>query len=725
MEKESNNIFAGKGGIFASVSVVVAVLVVLMLLLASRFNRTVYRERQQLLDMVSASAARAFNSTADAQWGVYNLAFSLVSKAMESSKDVSHCLFEVNMQHDFGTNYYFLVDEDGKYYSSDGVYGKLREFSNFEKTAADRVEYLSTLPHMDPSRTYLIFRGRFDEPVRVNTDNGPKYLIYFAYAQDLSDFMAAVGTMVESSPNVLIYDSKGAVLYQEYGIGQLLDGANVYQKVDRCRMPFGETPEEVKSACRNGKTTVVDIRIDGNDYYFCSSPLSISDWSLALVIKPGNIDSTLSDGIWTLVVLIALIVLLLGAVLIAFAVTGNNKRQEERLEESRRFAEAMAETSRAKTVFLSNMSHDIRTPINGIMGVTTIARGAVNDPGKVTDCLDKIDTASGHLLSLINDVLDMSRIESGKTRIASEPCDLRTVCSNCSGIIQDQIAGRNIRFTTEMELPHPMVFADQVHLRRIFINILGNAVKFTRDGGRILFRCKETACYEDHVNCHFEFKDTGIGMSKSFLGRIFESFSQEENRERSNYSGTGLGMAITKQLLDLMGGTIEVESELGKGTSFYVDLSFKRDLLEQSAVEDKAPEDNDITGLRILLVEDNELNMEIAESLLTARGAIVDKAWDGLEALDKFTARDIGTYDAILMDIMMPRMDGLEAARAIRALKREDAAEVPIVAMTANAFEDDVRATLEAGMNAHLSKPIDMDEVVRTVASLAHKNRDL
>jgi len=702
------------------VAVACALVIGLIFLISARYQKIVYAERKQMLSMVINSAAQTFKKTVESEWDVYNLSYSIVAANLEVSKDISECITNVNIQHDFGTDYYFLVDEDGKYYSSDGVHGKLIDFTHYKKSSAERVEYLSTLPHLNPRKAFMIYRGSFDQPIRINTDSGMKYIVYFAYAQDLTALKNAIGGMFKGSSNIFIYDKKGSMLYEDYGIKMLIEGHNIYKKFYLCKMPFGEKAEAMIRKCEMGEDVVVGLDINDQDYYFCSVPINISGWSLAMIIEQQAMDRTLARSIWILVLYIVLIIIVIGGTLLIISYSVMSKAQEARLSESRQLADAMAETSRAKTVFLSNMSHDIRTPINGIMGVTTIARGVVDNPAKVTACLDKIDTASHHLLSLINDVLDMSRIESGKTKITTEAVNILDICNNCSGIIKGQLADRKLKFITEFAVEHPEVFADEVHLRRVFINILGNAVKFTRDGGRILFRCKETSCTDEKVELKFEVKDTGIGMSKQFIGRIFDSFAQEENRERSNYVGTGLGMSITKQIVDLMGGTIEVESEVNKGSSFVVTLSLDRNLGQQTVSVEESSDAN-IEGVRILLVEDNELNMEIAETLLTGSGAKVDRAWDGLEAIDRFTANDIGTYDVILMDLMMPRMDGFEATKAIRNLKREDALTIPIIAMTANAFEDDIRATEEAGMNAHLSKPIDMEVVIRTIASFVNK----
>ena len=714
--------------IIIPIAVYALLVVVFVLLFSGKMDKVMYRERQQTLSLVTQAAAVDFKNEISSQWDIYNLSYSIASECVRESDDIRKCIFDINSRHDFDADYYFMVDEDGGYYCSDGVTGKLDDFSYYLSTSPDRVEYLSTLPHMNPRKAYMIYRGRFDRVERMNTEYGEKTIVFFAYAQDITELKNSIGSLFSGDSNVFIFDGSGVLLYEEYSMQALVEGHNIFRKLSQCDMPFNETEEDIELRCKKGELQVVKCDIKGSEYYFCSAPLGLYDWTLAFMVPPQDVDFDLSVGVGALVWYGVAILLLTCVLLLILAYFFRKYADEQRRKESQELITAIEETSRAKSVFLSNMSHDIRTPINAIMGVTAIARMAIDDPRKVSDNLSKIETASSHLLSLINDVLDMSRIESGKTTITLASGDVAGLCRDCADIVNGQIAERDLGFITEFDVSHPKVFVDEVHLRRILINILGNAIKFTRDGGRIIFRCYETACTEDSVTCRFEVRDNGIGMSKKFLDHIFEAFSQEQNRERTKYSGTGLGMAITKQLVELMGGTIEVESEINKGSSFYVTLTFKRDLeaaAEASANADADDvvdgPDTDIAGVRILLVEDNELNMEIAEALLTMNGAVVDKAWDGLDALDKFTSKDIGSYDVILMDIMMPRMDGFEAIKAIRALNREDAASIPIIAMTANAFEDDIKATREASFNDHLSKPIEIENVKKTIVRFVRK----
>ena len=374
--------------------------------------------------------------------------------------------------------------------------------------------------------------------------------------------------------------------------------------------------------------------------------------------------------------------------------------------------------NRAKTIFLNNMSHDIRTPMNAIMGFTDIAMKYHPKP-EVENCLQKIRESSEHLLTLINDVLDISRIESGKIKFAPIGVDIVEVTDTVLSIMYGFLSNRNITFHTHLAIPETRyVLADAVRIREVLVNILGNAVKFTGDGGSITFTSDYLPGADDrHMIVRYRVTDTGVGMTKEFMKHIFDEFSQEESSARTHYKGSGLGMAISKRYVDLMGGNISVESEKGKGSTFTVELPLE--LTEADKVQKQArPGDStDLTGVKILMAEDNDLNAEIAMVQLEELGIHITRASDGKEALKIFASNQPGTFDIIFMDIMMPKMNGYEATKAIRALQnRPDARTIPIIAMTANAFAEDVQASLDAGMNDHLSKPIVMEEVIKTIA---------
>lgn len=378
-------------------------------------------------------------------------------------------------------------------------------------------------------------------------------------------------------------------------------------------------------------------------------------------------------------------------------------------------------TSKAKSAFLSHMSHDIRTPMNGIIGMTSIAIKNFNDRNRVLDCLKKIDSSSKHLVSLINDILDMSRIESGRMVINHEPMDIREVVNSCALIAESLMVQRKVDFVREFGIfHHPMLMGDELHLRQILINILGNAIKFTPDGGKIFFQVREIFAGDEKAIYHFEIEDTGIGMKPDFLERIWDSFTQENAWNCSEHKGTGLGMAITKKLVDLMEGEIKAESELGVGSKFIVKVTFDINMMPDIIEKGKKIESTQeaavrLNGMKILLVEDNALNMEIAKIMLEEEGIEVTTAENGQIAVNILNNSPKKEFDAVLMDVRMPVMDGLDATKTIRALPRIDAATVPIIAMTADAYDEDIRKTADAGMNAHLSKPINQEELLQTL----------
>ena len=379
--------------------------------------------------------------------------------------------------------------------------------------------------------------------------------------------------------------------------------------------------------------------------------------------------------------------------------------------------------SKTKSAFLSHMSHDIRTPMNGIIGMTNIAIKDFEDKERVFDCLKKIDSSSRHLVSLINDILDMSRIESGRMVINHEPMNMQEVIDSCACIAESLLSKRKVDFVREFDtFKHPVLLGDKLHLRQILINILGNAIKFTPDGGKIFFQVKEISAKSGKSVYHFEIEDTGIGMKPDFLERIWDSFAQENSGNCNGEKGTGLGMAITKKLVDLMDGVIKVESELGVGSKFVVEAAFDIGIEEKVKVETTQEPEVTLDGMKVLLVEDIETNIEIAKIMLEDAGIEVITAENGQIAVNIFNNCPIGGFDAILMDIRMPIMDGLTATNIMRVLPRADAATVPIIAMTADAYEEDVRKTREAGMNAHLIKPIDQEELLRTLKQF-HKER--
>ena len=394
------------------------------------------------------------------------------------------------------------------------------------------------------------------------------------------------------------------------------------------------------------------------------------------------------------------------------------KKREFEIQERLRAARDEANAAnKAKSAFLINMSHDIRTPMNVIMGFTDIAMKCDPKP-EIKNCLEKVKQSSEHLMSFINDVLDISRIESGNLRYTPLPVNISSVTDEVLNMTKGLMVNRDLQLIIRRDEPMKCyVLADEVRIREILINIMSNAIKFTKDGGSITFETSRKSTDAEHITFRYSIADTGIGMSREFVKHIFEEFSQEDTGARTQYQGTGLGMAISKQYVELMGGTIEVESEKGKGTTVTVDLPFE---LSEPIKEEEPLElhfhRKDTKDLNVLMAEDNDLNAEIATMLLEDKGMHVTRAADGYEAVELFRNQPAGTFDVVLMDIMMPRMNGYEATKSIRHMEnRPDGAKIPILAMTANAFAEDIQAAMDAGMNAHLAKPIVIDTVTKAI----------
>lgn len=407
-------------------------------------------------------------------------------------------------------------------------------------------------------------------------------------------------------------------------------------------------------------------------------------------------------------------------------VTEEKQRELEAQRKLEKTAEDARRANAAKTDFLRRMSHDIRTPINGIQGMVEISRHYVSDEVKQEECRQKILDASGFLLDLVNNVLDMNKLESGEIRLESVPFDLEKLLRETNSVIEIQASERGVALHDHgIHADHTHFIGSPLHLRQVLQNIESNAVKYTPEGGSVTVGCNETAAENGIATLEFFCTDTGIGMSEEFQKHAFEPFAQENATARTAYLGTGLGLVITKELVEQMGGTIGFRSRQGKGTTFVIQLPLRIDTaaVSKAAAEEQQAASGSVQGMNVLLAEDNDLNMEIAQFLLESEGAKVTQAWNGREAVELFAASEPGTYDVILMDVMMPVMGGLEATRIIRGMKRPDAASVPIFAMTANAFQDDIQRSRAAGMNEHLTKPLDSRALLAMIARYCGRKR--
>ncbi len=526
------------------------------------------------------------------------------------------------------------------------------------------------------------------------------------------------------------FSEKSKMLLFERGTGDILidewhDELGNIDDINAPEMVNGFDWDDVAADYKSGGNGHASFRAgdDGEIMYLTYAQVPYSDWEI-LVAAPGSIcmDTANENRIKTFEVIF--VIVLDFALFLALIFIEERRRhrimegREAQLEEALDRANA---ANAAKSRFLSKMSHDIRTPLNGIIGLIDISDANRDDPDALAENRKKAKVAANHLLSLVNDVLNMSKLEDDKVELANEAFDIRELASDILTITQMRAEEAGIKLEHENcsdNIEHPYVYGSPLHVRQIFVNILSNAIKYNRPGGSIITRIESGKCEKGIVWYTCRVADTGIGMSREFMDHLFDPFAQEKVDARSVYQGSGLGMSIAKSLVEKMGGTINVKSEPGVGTEFEVTIPFEIASDLDVREENRPIRETSIDGVRVLIAEDNDLNREIAEELLRERGAVVTSVKNGQEAVDVFEKSASGTFDVILMDVMMPVLDGVEAAKRIRMLPGEEATRIPIIALTANAFFDDVNRCREAGMNAHLAKPIDIDRLVQTIVDV-------
>ena len=690
----------------------------------SLMKQTVEERSNQLKEMVTQIRAN-LDSGLQTHWNlVEGLNNAVQGNQFKNSRDVSDNI--AHLENDFCTELYgcrvMLLDEQGTAYLSDGPAGIWYDISHL-LDGKKRHTFVSETDNIAGS--FLVFSQELDDPITMGENN-----VRFTHIALLKDIQTLkqyyTTTTYGGSAATYIIKKNGTLAYFDADNDDVIGARNVNKALEEAEYVQGQSFAAVQEQLDKDGIAAANILLNRSEYCYCLTALQDYDITLMLLIPADSVAvSTLNmmnSTIRTEIIFMSAMALMLLLAVIGFIRVQRSsqmvKMEQETNRELNRLRMVAESANAAKSTFLNNMSHDIRTPMNAIIGFTNIALKH-SPPPEIKGCLDKISDSSEHLLALINDVLDISRIESGKIKFVPEAVDITEVSDSVLTIMDGYLSNRNITFKTELTEPKtPFVLTDAVRVREVLVNILGNAVKFTQDGGTITFAVSYLPGIDDrHVNVRYRISDTGIGMSEEFVDHIFDEFSQEEHGARTQYQGTGLGMAITKRYVDLMGGTISVESKKGVGSTFIVELPMEITDACEVKKKDYSVGKMDLTGLKILLAEDNDLNAEIAMVQLEELGIQITRASDGEEAVRIFAENPQGTFNLILMDVMMPKMNGYEATKAIRSLpNRPDAAAIPIIAMTANAFAEDVQASLDAGMNGHLSKPIVMDEVIKAIA---------
>ena len=728
--------------------VIVAVILTLFIMSQTYIQNLVYHERLNQMEEVTHQMFRSLEDVIDTHWDDVNVQCNyLYCTPLKTDTEFYRYLQKLSELSNYHERQIELiaVDSAGHYYTENGRMGLLREM-NYLEDSPQRISYVSNSLTVDDSR--MVFLEQLSTPITLQSGEKEITLRYFGISQSmtqLNDYFRC--DAYENNNSVYVLDDNGFKLFNANDT-ELLKGHNVYTVLSRMSYLHGSSFAVAKERLDRTGSCYSNAVLDGTEYFYALKQMENAQWTLAFLV-PAKYVAVNTQKLVSIVMIIIIVIAMVFSVITVFVGWSllRQKQQQElqaekeanlRLEqynihltqvndELRQAQDIAAEAlqsaeraSKAKTDFLANMSHDIRTPMNAIIGITTLMKNELHQPEKLAEHLDKLENSGQLLLGIINDILDMSRIESGKTTLNVEKMNLPQQISQLDSIIRQQAGQRRQTFTVNTHLQHENVLADPNRLNRVLMNILSNAVKYTPTGGHIRFEVDELPRNEHYARYRFVVQDDGIGMSEAYQKTLFDPFTREERSGTNTVQGTGLGMAITKNIVDLMGGSINVESTTGKGTRFEVVLEFPVDaeadtVPEAQVLPEEEEETSPLSGMKFLCAEDNAINAEILEMLLEANGASCTICSNGQEIVDAFASVKPGEYDMILMDVQMPVMDGLEATRRIRSGENPLGRIIPILAMTANAFLEDMQKSREAGMDEHLSKPVDIAALKQTV----------
>ena len=720
-------------GAFAMVLVVLLTMGIVYL--RSFFMEQAAQERSSQLKEMSGQICVNLDYNLEAHWNlVAGIKGELRHHSYANESELRQGIAEIEQI--FRTDLYgcrvMLLDSMGTGYTTDGPVG-IWDDLKFLADGTYRHTFVSDTSNV--KGTFLAFCQKLTDGSKENENNNYTHLVLLKDIKTIKKYYTTESYGGHAATYII--NKNGTLAYYDANNDDFIGARNMYKALAEGSYLGGKDFAKVKQELDDKGIAMANVMFKDKEYFYCLNTLKDYNMTVMLMLPAEFVAvSTMSMLQSSLMVQVVFTVILLGLSALALISFVRAQRNSERIKLERQTNQQLnklrmaaedalhvAESAnKAKSTFLSNMSHDIRTPMNAIIGFTTLALSSITEQEKVKDYLGKILSSSNHLLSLINDILDMSRIESGKVVLEEQETNLAVLADELEHLLSEQAKAQGLELKVDYsKLRDRDVFCDKTRLNQVLLNLLSNAVKFTPAGGHVSFTLTQLeqlspgkGVYEIRV------KDDGIGMTAEFTKRVFEPFESERTSTVSKIQGTGLGMAIAKNIIDMMGGTIDLHTKKGEGTEFVLRLELvlqaqpkpveakQQELLPEASSEYFA-------GKRLLLVEDNELNREIACMILCKYGFELETAENGQEAVEMVAAAAPGYYDLVLMDIQMPIMDGHEATRRIRALENPELAKVPIVAMTANAFDEDRRAAKDCGMNGFISKPINMQEVIQAL----------
>ena len=723
----------------------IAMLFAFFFLYQTYIRDIIYKERLNQMEEVTRQMFQNLEDVIDAHWDrVTEECNYLENAGVQTTEEL--CEY---MKKKYGLSVYaeqritlLAVDSEGGYYTESGNRGIFRELDYFEDSP-EKISFVFN--SLTDNQSEMVFLKRLSEPIYLQNDDKETVIRYLGIAQDMEQLNPYFNCDAYKRNNsVYVLDNNGFKMFNSNRV-ELIKGHNVFSVLKNMKYLHNSSFDKTEAELEEKGYSYSNAVLDGTEYFYGLKRMENAEWTLIFLVPAKYVaTNTLKLVNFVMIFIVIFTVIVSACVILVISFVMHRNQQEairverennaklETVNTELRQAKLAAEeafhvaqeANRSKSSFLANMSHDIRTPMNAIVGITSLIEHECDDGEKVKEYAKKIELSSQHLLGIINDVLDMSKIETGKTTLKYADFSISELLQEMNTVFHPQANEKHQTFViTGEDIQHDWVKGDRVHLMQIFTNLLSNAVKYTQAGGIIQFIVEECQTNSSvYAKFHFMVKDNGMGMSPDFKDKIFDAFTREESSLTNKIQGTGLGMAITRNLVEVMGGTIDVESVKGQGSCFEVLLDLKiaeqRVAAPTQKIQENMQDISVLKGMRFLCAEDNELNAEILTELLKIEGAECTICENGEEILKAFEQSAPGDYDMILMDVQMPVMNGYEATKAIRRSSHELAKTIPIIAMTANAFSEDIQHSLAAGMNAHISKPVAMRILEKTVRDI-------
>ena len=705
----------------------------------------IYEERLNQMEEVTHQMFQNLEDVIDSHWGRVTEECNYLKAAnVQTTDELCRQMkkkYELSAYADHKITL-MAVDSEGRYYTQDGYIGLFRDLDYFEDNP-DQISFV--FDSMTDNQSEMVLLKRLSEPIELQNGEEKTTISYLGIAQNMEQLNPYFSCDAYNGNNsVYVLDDNGFKLFNSNQV-ELIKGHNVFSVLQNMKYLHNSSFYKTKAELEKKGCSYSNAILDGIEYFYALKRLENAEWTLIFLV-PAEYVATNTLRLVNFVMVFIVIFTVIAAVCVMLGISFVMRRNQQEairverennakletvnteLRQAKQVAEQAFEVasyaSQSKSDFLANMSHDIRTPMNAITGITSLLEHDAGNEEKVREYAKKIDVSAQHLLGIINDVLDMSKIEAGKTVFKYSDFSILELMQEIQMMFRPQAEGKHQMMVMNHDnIEHEWVNGDKVHMMQIFSNLLSNAVKYTQEGGKIQFLVEE---YETKSRAYAKYRfvvsDNGMGMSADFKDTIFDAFTRAESSLTNKIQGTGLGMAITRNLVEAMGGTIDVESELGQGSCFevFMDLKIAEDRSVALAAQEETDEqdDNILQGMRFLCAEDNELNAEILTELLKIEGAECTICENGEEILKAFEQSAPGDYDMILMDVQMPVMNGYEATKAIRRSSHKLAKTIPIIAMTANAFSEDIQHSLAAGMTAHVSKPVEMKVLEKTIRSI-------